>query len=113
MVVLQLPTLVMLREASTTSDVQYYCLIFRIQVRPQVGMAVAQQLVRPQRLTHLQGLSRMLLQKLLPQLMLKLKYTHHCQVSKTLSTHRSQGLLTTAGAQSWPETEQTKPLTHE
>lgn len=83
MVVLHLPNLVMLEEASTTSDVQYYCVIFRMQVKPQVGMAMAQQLVRPQHLTYLQGLSRTSLQKLLPQLMLKLKYTHHCQVSKT------------------------------
>jgi hypothetical protein len=90
MVVLDIPTLIMLGETSATSDVQYYCVIFRMQVRPQVGMAMAQQLVRPQHLTHLQGLSRTSLQKLLPQLMLKLKYTHHCQVSKTLSVHTAQ-----------------------
>jgi hypothetical protein len=73
-----------------TSYVQYFHVIFRMQVKPLVAMAMAHRLVRPQHLTHLQDLSRTSLQKLLPQLMLKLKYTHRCQVSKTLSVHTAQ-----------------------
>ena len=64
------------------------CVISRIHVKPLVAAETVLQLVR-RHLAHPQGLSHMSLQKSLPQLMLRLKYIHHCQVSNTSSSHIS------------------------